>query len=324
MLDQYGRNINYFRISVTDRCNLRCIYCMPDTGTRFLPEEEFLTLDEIYRIVKISAKLGISKVRITGGEPLTREGLPKLIHDIKTLPQIEEVCLTTNGILLEKYIDELIKAGLDRVNISLDTLKHERYKEITRGGNLESVIRGIKLSLDKGIKRVKLNTVIMRGQNDNEIMDFIGLSEKLPVDIRFIELMPIGEGKQFKAVSNDEVKQIILKERELISNKVKNKWLGPAEYFKTVYSKGSIGFISPMSHMFCSQCNRMRLTSEGFLKQCLHWKHGIDLKKIIGNEIEDKQLEQIIAKGIYEKPNEHGFKQDTIYEDKRMMSQIGG
>ncbi|MFD3157248.1 GTP 3',8-cyclase MoaA [Haloimpatiens sp. FM7330] len=324
MLDQFGRNINYLRISVTDRCNLRCVYCMPEEGTEFLPHKDILTFDEIYRVVKIAAKLGISKVRITGGEPLTRQGLPKLIHDIKTLPQIEEVCITTNGIFLEKYIDELIKSGLDSLNISLDTLQEKKYKEITRGGNLEKVIRGIKLSLDKGIKKVKLNTVIMRGKNDDEIMDFVELCEKFPIDIRFIELMPIGEGKQFKSLSNDDVKQIILKERQLSSNVVQNLLLGPATYFKTGSSKGSIGFISPMSHRFCSQCNRIRLTSEGFLKQCLHWRYGIDLKNIMRNGIKDEQLEQIIVKGIYEKPNKHGFKQPTIYEDNRNMFQIGG
>ncbi|QZY54040.1 GTP 3',8-cyclase MoaA [Crassaminicella profunda] len=324
MIDQFGRNINYFRISVTDQCNLRCIYCMPDKGIDFLQEEKLLSFDEIYRIVKIGASLGISKVRITGGEPLTREGLPKLIQKIKTLPQIEEVCLTTNGILLEKYIDELIKAGLDRVNISLDTLQHERYKQMTRGGNIEEVIRGIKLSLDGGIKRVRLNIVIIKEENDDEIMDFVELAEKNPIDIRFIELMPIGEGKQFKSVSNDEVKEIIMKERELIPYIAKNKSLGPAAYFKTPNSKGMVGFISPMSHIFCSQCNRMRLTSEGFLRQCLHWKDGIDLRKMMRDGMEDKQLKKIIAKGVYKKPNEHGFKKDCIDEDSKRMFQIGG
>ncbi|MCT4620559.1 MAG: GTP 3',8-cyclase MoaA [Marinisporobacter sp.] len=324
MLDQFGRNINYFRISVTDQCNLRCIYCMPNKGIDFLQEEKRLSFHEIYKVVKIVASLGISKVRITGGEPLTRKDIPKLIHHIKTLPQIEEVCLTTNGILLEKYIDELIKAGLDRVNISLDTLKDERYKKMTRGGSLDQVIRGIYLSLERGIKRVKLNTVMIKGENDDEIMDFVELVEKNPIDVRFIELMPIGEGKGFQAISNDEVQERILKERELIPYRVENKRLGPAAYFKTPHSKGRIGFISPMSHMFCSQCNRMRLTSEGFLRQCLHWKDGIDLRKMIRDGMKDKELKKIIEKGIYNKPNKHGFKQNCIEEDPKRMFQIGG
>lgn len=324
MIDQFGRNINYLRISVTDRCNLRCVYCMPKDGTRFLNEEQLLTFEEIYKIVNISSKLGISKVRITGGEPLVRKKIQTLIYNIKSLPQIEEVCITTNGILLEDCIDDLIKAGIDGINVSLDTLKAERYNEITRGGDLEKVMRGIKMSLEKGVPSLKINTVIIKHKNDDEVMDFVKLAEKYPIDIRFIELMPIGEGKQFISVSNNELKQMISRKRDLKSVKGKNKYLGPASYFKTSTSLGNIGFISPMSHKICSECNRIRLTSEGFLKQCLHWNYGVDLKKIIRSGANESELEKIITRAIYEKPNEHCFKKKTINKDVRIMSQIGG
>ncbi|MDK2985747.1 MAG: 3,8-cyclase [Clostridia bacterium] len=322
MLDGYGRKIDYLRISVTDRCNLRCMYCMPEKGIDLIPHEEILSFEEIFRVVKSASQLGINKIRITGGEPLVRVGLPKLIKSIKSLPGIREVSMTTNGALLEKHMDELDKAGLDRVNISLDTLNKEKYLRVTRLGDLDKVLRGIKLAIEKGLTPVKLNVVVTKEINFSEIMDFVKLGEELPLDIRFIELMPIGEGRKFTHVSNEEIKTAIRKHRELIPcSEVKGS--GPAKYFKTPFSQGSIGFISPMSHEFCGTCNRVRLTSEGFLKLCLHWKTGINLKEFLRSGVKDKELTEIISEAIKGKPDKHGFISRKV-SDGRIMSQIGG
>ncbi|GAA0181686.1 GTP 3',8-cyclase MoaA [Clostridium sediminicola] len=328
MIDTYGRKIEYLRISVTDRCNLRCIYCMPENGVDLLSHNEILTFEEIIRVAKTSAKLGINKIRITGGEPLARRGVIKLIKNIKSIPGIEEVSMTTNGIFLEKYIDDLADSGLDRINISLDTLNKERYKIITRNGNLGKVLNGIHLAFEKGIMPIKLNVVIIKEMNYSEIINFVELSEELPIDIRFIELMPIGEGKNFTSVSNDEIKEEIFKYRTLVPY-VHKKSSGPATYFKTPNSKGSIGFISAMSHEFCDKCNRIRLTADGFLKLCLHFNTGIDLKKYLRNGVEDTELLQIISEAVKQKPIRHKmnnrFQSETDLElDKRNMFQIGG
>ncbi|MEJ8553957.1 GTP 3',8-cyclase MoaA [Tepidibacter sp. Z1-5] len=323
MVDNTGRKIEYLRVSITDRCNLRCIYCMPKDGIELINHDEILTFEELYRIIKSSSSLGISKIRITGGEPLARKGIIEFIRNVKSIQGIEEVSLTTNGILLEEYLDELLKAGLDRINVSVDTLNEELYSKITRNKGLDKVLRGINAALDKGIKRVKINTVIVKEINNEEIMDFVELIEKIPVDVRFIELMPIGEGKKYTQVSNDEVKNIILKNRELIPF-FNVKGSGPATYFKTKSSKGSIGFISPISHEFCSQCNRIRITPEGFLKLCLHWNDGVDLKKYLRNEVSDEELNNIIYKAIKQKPYRHEFKSQNKNSDCRNMSQIGG
>lgn len=323
MIDNTGRKIEYLRVSITDRCNLRCVYCMPKDGIELINHEEILTFEELYRVIKASSSLGISKIRITGGEPLARKGIIEFIRNIKSIPGIEEVSLTTNGILLEEYLDELLKAGLDRINVSVDTLNEELYSKITRHKGLDKVLRGINAALDKGIKRVKINTVIVKEINNEEIMDFVELIEKIPVDVRFIELMPIGEGKKYTQVSNDEIKNIILKNRELMPF-FNVEGSGPATYFKTQSSKGSIGFISPISHEFCNKCNRIRITSEGFLKLCLHWNDGVDLKKSLRNKVSDEQLNKIIYNSVKQKPYRHEFKSQNEHSDCRNMSQIGG
>lgn len=328
MIDSQGRKIDYLRISITDRCNLRCIYCMPEEGIELLSHDKVLTFEEILRVVKNAAALGISKIRITGGEPLARLGVVKLIKDIKQTPGIEEVSITTNGILLENYIDELIEAGLDRLNISLDTLNEETYKEITRNGSLKKILTGINLAIQKGISRIKLNTVIIKEMNFSEIMDFVKLSEEKPIDVRFIELMPIGEGSKFTSVSNEEIKSIIAEERNLTPflHKIGS---GPATYYKSPLSKGSVGFISAISHEFCGECNRVRLTAEGFLKLCLHWNKGIDLKKLLRNGIDDEKLLEMLSQAIIKKPAKHEMNKINSIEkhfdlEKRKMYQIGG
>lgn len=323
MLDTHGRNIDYLRISITDRCNLRCTYCMPKEGVKTIPKENILSIEEIFRIVKICSELGISKIRLTGGEPLVRAGVIDLIRNINTLPNINEICLTTNGLLLEQQIHSLVSSGLNRVNISLDTLKEDLYKEITRGGDLKKVLKAIGLATNANLK-VKLNTVIIRDYNQDEIMDFVNLTESNSIDVRFIELMPIGEGKKLKSISTNEIKNIISKNATITPIKDKKIEDGPATYFKTKKGIGKIGFISPISHSFCENCNRIRLTAEGFLKQCLHWNYGTDLKHLIRENISDAELKKVIENCIYNKPSQHKFKENTTHSDVRFMSQIGG
>lgn len=342
ILDNWGRKIDYLRISVTDRCNLRCTYCMPKEGIKCTPDENLLSLEEMLRIAKIAAELGISKIRITGGEPLVRKGIESFIKDLKHLPGIKEVCLTTNGILLEEKVDELIESGLDTINISLDTMKENLYKDITLYGNLDKVLKGIEQSISKGLK-VKLNTVIMEGVNDSEIMDFVKLTEAKPVDLRFIELMPIGEGKKFNSFSADRIKNVISEERQLIACESRSRRDGPAEYYKTFNGIGRIGFISAVSHNFCGECNRIRLTCKGFFKQCLFLNTGKDLKSLIRAGITDQELKEIMEAVIKNKPqdrvnadsavvdnrdgsflNDKFISRDGSFLDDKFMNEIGG
>lgn len=324
MIDKIGREIEYLRLSITDRCNLRCQYCMSERNMNFLTREELLTFEEIKRVVKIFSKIGIKKIRLTGGEPLVRRNFSDILENISSVEGIEEINLTTNGLLLGENFESLLKNKVKKINISLDTLNPVLYNEITRGGSLDKVLKNIFKSIELGIERVKINIVLIKGKNDNEIMDFVKFSETYPIDIRFIELMPIGEGKNFTPISNDEVIKIIQKERELfpVNEKIGS---GPAKYFKSGFSKGNIGFIAPLSHNFCDKCNRIRLTPDGFLKLCLHWNKGIDLKNIIRNGITDEELENIIFNAIYSKPEHHSMDEDIEENiDKRKMNQIGG
>jgi GTP 3',8-cyclase len=323
MIDKWKRNIDYLRISVTDKCNLRCTYCMPKDGLQFIPEDKLLSNEEIVRVVKSAAELGITKVRITGGEPLVREGIVEIVRDIKAIPGIKEVCITTNGILLGKYAEALVEAGLDRVNISLDTLRADAYSNITRGGDLNKVLEAIELSIVKGLK-VKLNVVVVKGFNEEDVFDLVEMAEQKPIDVRFIELMPIGQGKQNKGLSTEELKELIKTKKALEPCEVSSSQAGPAKYFKTEKSMGRIGFISPMSHSFCDNCNRIRITAEGFLKQCLHWKHGTDLREILRSGVSDKKLKDIISEGIFNKPEQHKFNNNSLDSDERSMYEIGG
>ena len=324
MIDQTGREIEYLRLSITDRCNLRCKYCMGERNMTFLPKEEILTPEEIKRIIGILSDIGVRKIRLTGGEPLVRKNFMSILKDINSVKGIEEINLTTNGILLEENLESLIKNGIKNINISLDTLNPVLYKEITKGGELETVLKGIEKAIRLKVNRIKINVVLIKGINENEIIDFVKFSEDYPVDIRFIELMPIGEGKSFIPVSNDEVIETIKKERELfpVEEKIGS---GPAKYFKSRFSKGNIGFINPLSHNFCDKCNRIRITPDGFLKLCLHWNEGINLKKLLRSQISNEELKKKILESIYNKPKHHDMNKTIIENaDDRKMNQIGG
>lgn len=324
MKDKLGRDIDYLRLSITDRCNLRCQYCMGDKDIVFLPKEELLTVEEITKVVEVFSELGIKKIRITGGEPLVRKNFREIIERINNLDVIEEINITTNGIRLEEELEFLSTKKIHSLNISLDTLKEELYREITGGGDLNKVLSALHKALQLKFKRIKLNVVLVRGKNDSEIMDFVKLTELYPVDVRFIELMPIGMGKEYVPISNDEVKELIFLERKLIpfDEKIGS---GPAKYYKTENGKGCVGFITPISHNFCEKCNRVRITPEGFLKLCLHWNKGINLKEVIRSGADKEVLKSYIESAIYNKPDKHNMikKYDENF-DKRFMNEIGG
>lgn len=323
MKDKFGREIDYLRVSVTDNCNLRCIYCMDEKGNKFLNKDEKLTDDEIYKVVKESAKLGIKKVRITGGEPLVRPGVVSLISKINNIEGIEEIYLTTNGILLADMIDELSKNGLKGVNISLDSLKEDRFNKLTRVGNLHKVLEAIDKAIALGIK-VKLNTVIVNDINKDEIIDFVNLTKEKPIDVRFIELMPIGIAVNYKGATNEEVLKFITERYPNYEEVFRSKSGGPASYIKVNGAKGKIGFISAMSNCFCEECNRIRLTPEGFLKQCLHFDYGVDLKSMLRSGIKDDDLKKVIYENIYDKPEKHLFLEKSEHKELKFMNQIGG
>ena len=323
MKDKFGREIDYLRVSVTDNCNLRCIYCMDEKGNKFLNKDEKLTDDEIYKVVKESAKLGIKKVRITGGEPLVRPGVVSLISKINNIEGIEEIYLTTNGILLADMIDELSKNGLKGVNISLDSLKEDRFNKLTRVGNLHKVLEAIDKAIALGIK-VKLNTVIVNDINKDEIIDFVNLTKEKPIDVRFIELMPIGIAVNYKGATNEEVLKFITERYPNYEEVGRSKSGGPASYIKVNGAKGKIGFISAMSNCFCEECNRIRLTPEGFLKQCLHFDYGVDLKSMLRSGIKDDDLKKVIYENIYDKPEKHLFLEKSEHKELKFMNQIGG
>lgn len=326
MIDIYKREIDYIRISITDRCNLRCVYCMPSEGINLIRHEEILSYEEIVRLCRIFASLGISKVKITGGEPLVRKDVHKLIKSIKEIEGINNVTLTTNGILLGEQINDLVQAGLDAVNISIDTLNADKYRNITRVGNVKTVISSIEKCLQYKYLKVKINVVPIRGKNEEDIIELINLCKSNDISIRFIELMPIGFGVNMQGINEEEVMTIIennLGKLTRYSGKLGN---GPSNYYSIEGYRGKIGFISAINHKFCKKCNRVRLTCEGFLKTCLQYDIGADLKLILRNGGSDEKILEIIKLTVYNKPQGHNFdmvksKNNTKYIG---MSQIGG
>ncbi|WP_409069945.1 GTP 3',8-cyclase MoaA [Clostridium sp. FAM 1755] len=319
MLDKYGRKINYLRVSVTDRCNLRCIYCMPPEGVLKKDHDDIMRYEEIFNVVKTASLLGMDKIRFTGGEPLILKNIDNLIYNTSQLSSIKDIAMTTNAIFLEDRIDDLKKAGLKRVNISLDSLKKDKFKSITRGGDINKIFKGIEKSLLLGMTPIKINTVIMKGINDDEIDDFMNLTKEYPISVRFIELMPIGEGRKLYKDSYISSEEIISKHRDFIP--VKRDKSSTAILYKFKEAKENIGFISPMSCKFCSGCNRVRLTSEGTLKPCLHSEKEVNLKDYVENK---QALLSKMNEAIYNKPLEHHMIEEKESKSKKMMYQIGG
>ena len=324
MTDQFGREINYARISVTDRCNLRCRYCMPECGVKKIPHAEILSLEEILRVAEIFSRLGIKKIRLTGGEPLLRKNLPSLIQRLKNLAGIEQVTLTTNGVLLKNLAPELIAAGLDGVNLSLDTLDEKIFADLTRRNFLGKVLEGLQ-SLDKNLS-LKINCVPLRGVNDDEILKLAAPAKDNPVKVRFIELMPIGCAWEsgLKGIPTAEIFSTLEKSfGELVPVRQKNSLQGPAKYFRPKNFVGEIGFIDALEHKFCGSCNRIRLTAEGFLKTCLSFDTGLDVKNLLRSGVDDEELAEKIRDAIYHKPKEHFF-QLRMRNEELGMYQIGG
>lgn len=313
MKDRFGRNITYLRISVTDLCNLRCKYCMPESGVESLRHSDILSIEEIVEIVKVASKNGIKKIRLTGGEPLVRRGFINLCKQISEINEIEDIAITTNGVYLKSMADELFENKVRRINFSLDTLIKEKYNDITRRNDFDKTMESLFYAIKKGFK-VKINVVLIGGFNDDEIQDFVNLANDYDLEVRFIELMQIGETANWskdKFVSN---KIVLEKVPELEFDGVS----GVAKIYKIKGQKGRIGLISPISCSFCEDCNRIRLTSDGKLKPCLHSKDEINLKGLSGEE-----LEEVFKRGIFEKPEKHHL-EDGKSESARDMNKIGG
>ena len=328
MFDAYGRNIHYLRLSVTDLCNLRCRYCMPD-GVPKLAHEDILTYEEFLRLAALFAQCGIDTVRITGGEPLVRRGVEQLTAGLKAIPGIRRVALTTNGVLLAQKLPALLAAGLDSVNISLDTLHPETFRRITGKDELAAVQNGIRAALASGIP-VKLNCVPQPGVNEGELESLAAFAQEHPLQVRFIEMMPIGMGKEFHGVSEEELLRILGEKLPRFSPYVGEPLgNGPCHYYDVDGFSGKIGFISAVSHKFCGECNRIRLTSQGFLKTCLQYAAGRDLREVIRSGGSDEVLKAMILEALAEKPDGHAFgvgleKQKDDKTEKLCMAQIGG
>ncbi len=321
--DSFQRPINYLRISVTDRCNLRCIYCMPAEGVGLMARADILSYEEIHTIVQAAARLGINKLRITGGEPLVRLGLSKLIRMLSHIDAIDDISLTTNGILLSHYAAELKQAGLRRVNISLDTLKPEKFRHISRVGDIGDVLKSIEVARETGLEPVKINMVVMAGVNDDEILDFATKTINEEWHVRFIELMPFGSketGSQFISVSDIRRRLEPLGQLDPCAMSVGN---GPAKYFRLPNARGTIGFITPVSEHFCFRCNRLRLTADGKLRLCLLSEKEIDLRQPLRSGASPAELERLIAAAVASKPLGHQLAEGQVPQG-RPFSQIGG
>ncbi len=326
LTDTFGRHINYARLSVTDRCDFRCVYCMAE-DMEFLPRNEILSLEEIYAIAQGLVNAGINTLRLTGGEPLIRNNILWLIEKLGALEGLQELTLTTNGSQLSKYASELARLGVQRINISLDSLDPIKFKQITRTGNLEQVIEGIDAARTAGFKQIKLNSVIMKQRNDEEILDLVNFSIARNIDIAFIEEMPLGEINEHDRAqtycSSDDVRQRIEQQHKLLPSKKTTS--GPSRYFKLENSDSHVGFISPHSNNFCSDCNRVRVTVEGRLLMCLGNEHSVDLRAILRNQATDKQaLTTAIKQGLLLKPERHYFNLDSQPDIVRFMNMTGG
>lgn len=329
MLDRLDRKIEYLRISLIDRCNLRCRYCMPERGIKKNSHNDILTLEEILHLVLLMSNLGIRKVRLTGGEPLIRRNILDLIRNIRKIPAIENIAITTNGILLEEMAKDLITAGVDQVNLSLDTLRPDVFKYITRREGLDKVLRGLDAIEKAGCQDIKINCVPMQGVNDEDVPNLAALAKDRPIKIRYIEMMPVGCAFEsgFRGIRMDRVLQMIAEKHGTlipVENK-SNKVLGPANYYTIEGFKGQIGYIDALQHKFCDKCNRVRLTSEGFLKLCLNNNDGVDLRAPLRTGASDDTLLDILSQAINRKPKEHYFLDESnALKDNRNMYQVGG
>ncbi len=326
LVDRFGRRVTYLRISVTDRCDFRCVYCMSE-DIEFVPRSQLLTLEELYRVGKCFVDLGVSKIRITGGEPLTRRDIMQLFHRLGAVEGLSDFTLTTNGSLLARYAQDLKAAGITRVNISLDTLDGERFHAITRKGDLQRTLQGIDAALEAGFERVKINSVILKHRNHDEVRKLVDFTQSRGMDISFIEEMPLGViGDHDRAAayySSDQILQDLERHYELAPTTESSG--GPTRYYRINGSPHRVGFISPHSHNFCSQCNRVRLTAEGRLLLCLGQEHSVDLRRIVrAHPFDDEPLRQAIIDSMQIKPEGHEFDLEAKPVIFRHMNATGG
>lgn len=315
MKDRYGRTIKYLRLSVTDLCNCRCVYCMGENGVPRLPHSAILSFEEIEEIVRAAVSLGVTKVRLTGGEPLVRRGIDELVRRLRGIEGVEELAMTTNGARLAEYAARLKSAGLDRLNVSLDTLDPEKFRRITRIGELRDTLDGLDDARRAGFEHIKLNTVLMGGVNDDEIAEIAALAKDGAFDVRFIELMPIGECTDW------DRRRFLLAERvlEYLPKGERVPSDGVAELWRPAGFRGTVGLIRPLSHRFCADCDRIRVTADGCLKPCLHSAREIPLRGKHG-----EALVRTIAEGMQTKPREHHMADGHASESRRGMNRIGG
>lgn len=331
LIDKFDRSIRYLRLSVTDRCNLRCTYCMAEEMT-FLPKSKVLSIEEMALVGRAFVELGVEKIRLTGGEPLVRNGVVELAKQLSRLDGLRELVMTTNGVLLDKFAQPLRDAGVSRLNISIDSLRADRFKSLTRFGQLEDVLRGIDHARDAGFSKIKLNAVVLKGTNDDEVIDLTKFAVTNGLDISFIEEMPLGEitshARVDTEISNLSVREKIASEFSLEDAEFSDPAGGPSRYLKVSNSDTKVGFISPMSNNFCASCNRVRLTAEGQLLLCLGNEHSVDLRALLRSESahEDDTIEtlkQAIVDSMQRKPERHYFDPNDI-TITRHMSATGG
>jgi cyclic pyranopterin phosphate synthase len=328
LFDSFQRPINYLRVSVTDRCNFRCVYCMPEEGVPWMPHNDILTYEEMLTVIRTAAEMGISRVRITGGEPLVRQGIVEFVRMLAGIPGLTDISMTTNAIYLAKYAADLKKAGLDRVNISLDTLQPEKFKKICRGINkddgLAKVLAGIEIARQVGLNPVKINMVVMAGVNVDEILDFARKTITDEWHVRFIELMPYTghDGQTPKGLTSREIKKRLdpLGKMEPYKHEKGN---GPARYYRFPGSKGTVGFITAISEHFCVSCNRLRLTADGKLRPCLMSETMIDLREPLRSGVTNGELKKLIQAAVQAKPMEHHLMEGQRPND-RPFCQVGG
>jgi len=324
--DQFGRRIDYLRISVTDKCNLRCTYCMPVEGLEWVPRDELLTYEEITEIVRQMADMGLERIRLTGGEPLIRTDLPDLVRMLSSVPGIEDLALSTNAVLLPRFAGELRDAGVRRVNISLDTLRRERFEELARRPPrfFDATLEGIEAAEATGFQPIKINTVMMRGLNDDEFGDFAAVTRDRPWHVRFIELMPVGRNlhltERFIPASEMLERVAALGDMEPVEGPPGN---GPARYFRYPGAAGTVGVITPLSHNYCDRCNRMRLTAEGGLRTCLFGEHEVDLKTPLR---ETGEIRDAVRRALAGKPERHYLQlgSDRGSGGLAALSEVGG
>ncbi|WP_020396968.1 GTP 3',8-cyclase MoaA [Thiolinea disciformis] len=309
LIDRFGRHITYVRLSVTDRCDFRCVYCMAEDMT-FVPREQLLTLEEMERVGRAFVQLGVHKIRLTGGEPLTRRGVLQLIQGLGSLEGLRDFTVTTNGSQLPRFAVDLKAAGITRLNISLDTLRADRFRQLTRTGHIEQTLAGIEAALAQGFKRIKLNAVILKNRNHDEVLDLVAFARERHIDISFIEEMPLGEiGDHDRAeayYSSDEILRDLRTRYDLQA--VNDQTGGPSRYYKTLDHDSRVGFISPHSHNFCGDCNRVRVTAEGRLLLCLGQEHSVDLRRVLrAHPLSDEPLIATLKEAMQIKPQGHEF-----------------